>query len=121
MMKGFKRSAVLAVACLAVSVASARAADVVVVNVPFPFVVRGVAMPAGEYMVQRVDSEDPTVLAIRGMDAKRTSTAITFSTPATGQDPAGDTPSLTFKRHENGYWLSSVWESKSEGRTVTGR
>jgi hypothetical protein len=120
MMKAFKRSGILAVAFLGVSVASARAADVVV-KVPFPFVVRGVTLPAGEYMVQRVDNEDPAVLAIRGMHANQKSTAITFTNAAAGQDPAGYTPSLTFKLHENGYWLSSVWESKSEGRSITGR
>jgi len=39
--------------------------------------------------------------------------------PAGKQSPSGDMPALQFKRHENPYRLSAVWESADEGLDVT--
>ena len=41
--------------------------------------------------------------------------AIVMTIPADGHDPAGNKPALTFSRFENGYRLSTIWESASEG------
>ncbi len=41
--------------------------------------------------------------------------------PARGQDPNGDKPTLTFKRDETNYRLSSIWASGTDGRTITGK
>jgi hypothetical protein len=92
----------------------------VIVKVPFPFVVQGRSLPAGKYVVSRV-SEDRSALVIRGEDANRRSIAIFLTMPADGHDPAGDKPALTFSRFENGYRLSTIWESASEGQRTVSR
>jgi hypothetical protein len=38
--------------------------------------------------------------------------------PATGHDPAGAQPAVTFTRHDNQYWLADVWDSAHEGVAV---
>ena len=109
------KSGLLALAFLGLCASSARAAEVVV-KVPFPFVVQQQTMPAGEYVVERI-GQGPDALLIRG--AKDRSAAIVLTTPASGVDPAGNKPALTFSRHENTYQLSTIWESHSEGRTLS--
>ena len=105
-----------ALACLAATAGTARAADAIEVKVPFPFVVRGQSFPAGNYTIEREGSA-LSVLLIRGDKGNKTA-AFVSTLPAAGHDPAGDVPVLTFKRHENEYRLSEVWESGSEGRLV---
>ena len=95
--------------------ASAQAQEEVIVKVPFAFVVQGRTLPAGNYVVSRA-TDDQSVMVIRGEDANRKSMAIVMTMPADGHDPAGDKPALTFSRFENGYRLSTIWESASEGR-----
>ena len=110
------KSGVLALAFLGVCASSARAAEMVV-KVPFPFVVQQQTMPAGEYVVERV-GQGPDALLIRGAKGFDRSAAIVLTTPASGVDPAGNKPALTFNHRENTYQLSTIWESHSEGRTV---
>lgn len=105
-----------ALACVAATAGTARAADMIEVKVPFPFVVRGQSFPAGNYTIEREGSA-LSVLLIRGEKGNKTA-AFVSTQPAEGRDPAGDTPSLTFTRHENQYRLSEVWESGSEGRLL---
>ena len=50
-------------------------------------------------------------------DAKRT---FVVTHPASGHDPAGDTPVLMFTRHETQYRLKDIWESRTEGREIAG-
>ena len=92
----------------------------VIVKVPFPFLVQGRTLPAGKYVVSRV-SEDRTAMVLRGEDANHKAIAIVLTMPADGHDPAGDKPALTFSRFENGYRLSTIWESASEGRQMIPR
>ena len=113
-----KKSAVLALVLLGLCAGSARAAEVVV-KVPFPFTVRKQTLPAGEYVVQRV-GQDPSVLLIRGNGINDKARTIVMTGPAWGQDPAGDQPALTFTRHENQYRLSTIWDSRTDGRVVAG-
>ena len=86
-------------------------------KVPFPFVVGGQSFPAGNYTIEREGSA-LSVLLIRGDKGNKTAAAFVSTLPADGHDPAGDVPVLTFKRHENEYRLSEVWESGSEGQLV---
>ena len=113
-----KRALVIAASflVLAGTFARADASEVMKMNVPFPFVVRGLTLPAGHYMLQR-DESDPAVWLIRGEKGSRTGVYVLTST-ASGHDPAGNKPSVSFSRVENEYKLSSVWESGTEGRTV---
>jgi hypothetical protein len=103
---------------LVVTGASANAAmsNVVEARVPFPFLVNGKVFPAGQYMVER----DASVVVIRGEDGNH-SAAIALTTPTGGQEPAGAVPALTFKRYENQYRLSTIWESRSQGEDVMSR
>jgi hypothetical protein len=114
-MRTFKRSTVLAAAFVGLFVGSARAQEVVIAKVPFPFVVRGNEFPAGRYQL----TDDSGILTIRGMDTGSGSFALTQ--PADGRDPVGDQPALVFNRYENGYVLSQVWESGTEGVTFPGQ
>ena len=100
-----------AVACLAATAGTARAADVITVKVPFAFTVHGMNFPAGNYTIER---QTPTVLLIRGEKGNTASTFV-YTVPAAGHDPAGEMPSVTFKKFENQYKLSAVWEDKSDG------
>jgi hypothetical protein len=43
-----------------------------------------------------------------------------FTVPASGHDPAGNTPALTFRHHDNQYWLTDIWRSATQGREVKG-
>ena len=104
-----------ALACLAATAGTARAADVLQVKVPFPFLVRGQSFPAGNYRIER-EGSGLSVLLIRGDNGK--ASAFTSTVPSAGHDPAGDKPALTFTRHENQYQLSEVWASGSEGQTL---
>ena len=89
------------------------------VKVPFEFVVHGKTLPAGEYLIQRLDLS-PNVLLIEG--TKNLNEAAMVSTmTAAGHDPKGDTPVVTFVRRENVYRLENVWESDSEGQSVIDR
>lgn len=104
---------------LAGTAATATASDIMEVKVPFPFVVNREVFPAGQYMVERDDTAS-SVLLIRGEKANHSAGFVT-TRPASGQQPDGATPTLTFTRHENQYRLSSVWESSRAGWSVIGR
>jgi hypothetical protein len=110
-----KRAPLLAMALLVLAGVPASAA-VVKVNVPFPFVVKGQQFPAGQYRLQH-DDGDASVLFIRGEKPNSPGTFV-MTTPAPGKDPAGDQPALTFKRHENEYRLTDIWESGNQGREI---
>ena len=111
-----KKSVPLAGALALMSAGVAHAQDTLDVKVPFPFVVHGKSLPAGQYSVRR----DGPVLLIQGERGTR-GNVVVLTTPSGGHDPAGETPVLTFDRYENTYKLTGVWESKNEGQTVAGR
>lgn len=103
---------VLAAACLGVAAGSARASTLDV-KVPFPFVVQGKTMPAGQYQV----TDDDGVVRLRGEKGTHAIDTV-LTIPATGSDPGGKHPVLTFKRHENQYRLTGIWESETQGREI---
>ena len=111
----FKRSAVMAVGFVGIFVGSARAQERLVATIPFPFVVRGVELPAGRYDIVDVDG----VITIEGTASH--SAAVAMATPASGQDPEGREPSLVFIHSEGRYTLSQIWESDAKGLALTGR
>jgi hypothetical protein len=115
MQRVLRRATLIAAGLLALTGGTARAA-VVDVKVPFPFVVEGQQFPAGEYRLQR-DQTDSSVVLIRG-EKGNTPAVFVLTTPAAGHDPAGDKPALTFKRYENQYRLTNIWESNSQGHEV---
>lgn len=110
-------SALLAAAFLVFAAGSAKAATVDV-KVPFPFVVHGQTLPAGQYRMES-DTADPSVFFIRGEHGTNAS-ALVLTRPADGHDPSGDAPALTFTRHEREFRLADIWESGSQGREILG-
>ena len=107
------RKAALAAAVLLLGAPGAARADSLDVKVPFPFVVHGQTLPAGEY---RLETDGPIVV-LRGEHGNKAS--IIFATmPARGQDPAGDAPVLTFTHGDARYRLADIWASASKGGTV---
>jgi hypothetical protein len=80
------------------------------VTVPFPFVVNGHTLPAGQY---RVDHEGPVVLLSQEHGGHEAVYVLTR--PETGKDPAGEKPALTFRRDENQYRLADVWDHDGQG------
>ena len=121
MLSVMKKSVLLVGAFLVLGggMAFAAVSNMVEVKVPFPFVVHGKAFPAGQYTVQREDAV-PSVWLMRG-EGKNHAASFMLTMPAAGHDPAGETPALTFRRYENQYHLTGIWESENEGQTVMGR
>ena len=114
----FKRSVVLAVGFAGMFVGSARAQETLVAKIPFPFVVRGVTLPAGSYNLV----EEQGLITIRGNGAQLKSAAVAMATPSSGQDPEGRQPALVFIHSEDGqYTLSQIWESDTKGLALTRR
>ena len=108
-----KKSGLLAAAVLVIG--STARADVVEVKVPFPFVVHGQTLPAGEYRIER----EGHAMLIRG--EKGNNAGVFFSmTPAPGQDPAGDKPAVIFAPFEKQHRLAGIWESNTEGYVIKG-
>lgn len=111
------RTAVLLAAGLVMMAGGAARAATVDARVPFPFTVEGRTMPAGRYLVQR-DDTDPSVLLIQAENGSKAGMFVLVR-PATGRDPAGDTPALTFDRYEDQYRLAGVWESATQGQELS--
>jgi hypothetical protein len=116
MRKILMRSVFGALAGVVLTAGTASAAGVLEAKVPFPFVVNGQSFPAGQYRIERVGSGS-SVLLIRGDGASRTA-ALVATRPAAEQSPGSDMPALQFKKHENEYRLSAVWESATDGQEL---
>jgi hypothetical protein len=115
------RSAILksamAGAVLLLASGTARASDILQVNVPFSFLVGNEMFPAGHYMVEEDNLAGPSVLRIRGMHTPQA--AFVMTETAAGRGPG--TPALQFEHRENQYRLTSIWESPGEGQTIVTR
>lgn len=110
-----KMSVLMAGAFLVCTGANAFASELDV-KVPFAFVVNGKALPAGQY---RVETEGTTMIIHGERGTHGGAVALTMT--ATGHDPAGAVPVLTFSRHENELRLTSVWQSTGDGQTLIAR
>ena len=104
----------MAGAVLLLASGTARASDVLQVNVPFSFQVGKEMFPAGRYMVEEDSLNGPAVLLIRGMQTPQAAFVLTET--AAGQGPGK--PSLQFEHRENQYRLTGVWEAPGDGRTI---
>src|SRR5580765_1407851 len=112
-----KKASVFTAAFLGMFVGSAHAQGIITVKVPFPFVVNKTAFPAGQYSIH-TDDFNGAVVAIEGIGNH--SDAFALAMPADGRDPAGSRPALVFTRYENGYRLSQIWESATDGKMLPG-
>ncbi len=109
-MRRFIRTAGLLAAGFVMLAAGSAQAETIEVTVPFPFVVEERTLPAGQY---RVTSDEGLVQFV-GEKGTRAS-LFCLMVPATGKDPGGQKPTLTFALHENQYRLTDIWESGTEG------
>jgi hypothetical protein len=112
-----KKSAALAALFVVVFGGGIARANTIEVKVPFPFLVRGHMMPAGQYLIEH---EGTNIVLIRGEKETRAA-AFVVTIPASGRDPAGDRPTLTFTHHETERQLSGIWDSETDGRAVINR
>jgi hypothetical protein len=83
--------------------APAEDLDGAIVTVPFEFVAAGVTLPAGEYRVNRVDSNGDKVLSIRSYDNKGA-----FLLPITFAGVADGQPKLSFEQVGDKHFLNQV-------------
>ena len=111
-MRSLKKIGLLAAAFLVVGSGSARASTIEV-KVPFSFVIHGQTLPAGQYRV----SDDSGVVQFLGEKGNKASMFV-MTMPASGHDPAGNSPALTFRRYENQYRLTDIWQSAMQGREI---
>jgi hypothetical protein len=116
-MRSMTKKAILIAAGLGMVWGGAASAAPVDVKVPFPFLVQGRSMPAGEYRVEN-ELTSPSVWLIQGEHGTNAGTLV-MTRAASGEDPAGDAPALTFDKYENRYRLTGIWESKEQGQQVT--
>ena len=98
-------TAIGAALLLAASAGIASAADVSRVTVPFPFEVKGQVMPAGRYEI-RNDDANPAVVFIDGIDHTKGHAVV--ETMVDDATPHANNPSVTFKRRDGMYQLSTV-------------
>ena len=119
----FGKELILAGVLLLVGAGTARAdMDTMLrTKVPFPFVVNGHTLPAGKYIIQR-DELSRSILLIRGNEKNNAGGVFLATVPDGGHDPAGAfKPILTFRKVENQYRLTGVWNGDDEGFDVIGR
>jgi hypothetical protein len=117
-MSVMKKSSVFAAMLLGLFVASAHAETIMKVRVPFPFVVKGKVLPAGRYEVSTLYGVAGVIMLKAQGDVR--ATAMVFTNPAGGFDPAGGQPALVFKPVEHQETLLQVWASNREGSAVAG-
>ena len=111
-----KQSAVLAAAFVVLSGGVARASTIEF-KVPFPFLVHGETLPAGQYLIERDGSG---VLSIRDEKHNQTNLFVMTVPSAAAHDPAGDKPAVTFTRGETMWKLSDMWASGTNGWAIVG-
>ena len=110
------KSVIGALAGVVLTAGTAAAADVLEAKVPIPFMVNGKSFPAGEYTIERATAGS-SVFLIHGDHGNRTAVLV-GTRPAAEHAPASDMPTIQFKKHENEYRLTAVWESEKEGFDV---
>jgi hypothetical protein len=71
-------------------------------------------LPAGQYLVK----DEGGVIQFSGERGTRAGMFV-MTTPAPGHNPAGNSPALAFRRYENQYRLTDIWQSAMEGREVS--
>ena len=101
---------------LLVSVAVAAQAQTsgrVVADIPFNFQIGDESLPAGEYIVDAVNS-DGALLRISGKDGGKAQVALTNT--ANGKQLNRSV--MVFNKYGDQYFLKAVWKAGHEGRTL---
>jgi hypothetical protein len=96
-------SAFFGLAALAITV-KGQAADQLVVNIPYEFVVAGKTLPAGTYRVSRVSDKDERALAISSFESH----AAVLVLPSAVGDKTDAEPGVTFQQVGEQHLLSKI-------------
>ena len=95
--------------------ASARAQTLneysIVADIPFSFVVRDTALPAGKYTVKRVDDTETHLLEIRSNKGR---IAVVFEAQNAQANQIPRDAELVFDQVGDQYFLTQIWTSASE-------
>jgi len=112
-----KRASVLmlTMAGLLVAAQAATADEVATARIPFAFVVNGVELPAGDYIVSR-DASQPALISISTRDGERRT--LTLSRAAGEPGSAGAGPQLEFERVGKQLHLSRIRLGGSDSRDI---
>ena len=86
--------------------ARAQVVDTIVADVPFGFTVRDHTLPAGSYVIKRLDSQ-PGVMEIRDADGERVVLFLTGSAQAAKEPKQTE---LIFDRFGDQYFLAEIFE-----------
>jgi hypothetical protein len=80
-------------------------------DVPHAFIVRDTTLPAGKYLVKRVDDNDTNILEIRSADGR---TAVVFETETTQANQTPRQAEMVFDKIGDKYFLSKIWTTESK-------
>lgn len=80
-------------------------------TIPFAFIVKDTTLPAGKYILRRVDPNDPGILEISNA---RNRTTVLFEAQNTQANRTPRDAELVFDKVGDQYFLAQVWTSGSE-------
>jgi len=107
MRKQFTRLAVwLGVSVVFVVTVNGQDAHKFEVEIPFTFVLASRMLPAGQYLVQRIDPGQPDIVMVKNADAKIVGLVLTHRVES--EDPSA-TSTLVFIRREGKLYLFQIW------------
>jgi hypothetical protein len=87
--------------------ARAQVMDTIEADVPFDFTLRHDVLPAGHYIIKRVDDSRPGVMEIRGSDSHKTRIFLTGDAQIAKEPKHTE---LIFDRVGDQYFLSKIFE-----------
>ena len=106
-------TAIGAVVILIAAASPARAEERLIANVPFDFIVGGLRLPAGHYIV--TEGDDPALVSIANTNGHNFTFALTV---AGGRNESMDQPELVFKQHNGERFLSQIVTTETEEREI---
>ena len=107
--------AAMAAAGLLVGASTASAGDSVKAKVPFAFVVNGVELPAGEYVVSR-DANQPDLIEIASASGVRRALTLSRAVDTEGESP--EQPKLEFERIGKQVYLTQITLGPGDAREI---
>ena len=102
-------TSIIMLACLtavAATTVNAQSTRRFIIRIPFEFVVGDRALPAGKYVVERIDPTKPNVVMLKNTDNGIVRLVITQRVE---KDETTTASSLIFKRRSGEFYLFQVW------------
>ena len=81
-------------------------------DVPFAFIVKDTSLPAGKYMLTRLDQTNPQVLEIRSANGGKAVVMFEAENAQIAQIPRN--PELVFNKVGEQYFLSQIWADDTD-------